>query len=239
LTQYAAISKEELLPIFKTLNLSNRRIELIDHDTKSMTSLMSLDVSSNAITTLKNLPTSLLSLVANNNYIPSLDSLPPLPALVQLGLAYNSLAHLPYNFLAVLPELMSLDLSYNQLADLDEVCDTLARSEKAQTIKRKRQTDESTKRERERLRTTPLANCPRNRERYGRFTALPLKTRHKARPPRAVQRVKTPRRVKHVDQNTFSPLPLSTHMCGTLSHRRRSCSHMCVGRPPYVPPLLL
>ena len=62
-------------------------------------SLTSLDVSTNKISDLSNLPSTLISFAAYNNEITDLRTLPPGQDLMQLGLGYNPI----YDGLSVLP----------------------------------------------------------------------------------------------------------------------------------------
>jgi Leucine-rich repeat (LRR) protein len=134
LNGFSAVSRDELLGVFKTLSLVGKRVKVIDADVMKMANLMSLDVSSNEIEALKNVPGSLLSLSAYDNSIEALDELGVLPNLMQLGLGYNGLRVLPYELCDMLPGCVSLDLSYNGLENLDEVLATLGRTS-AHTIR--------------------------------------------------------------------------------------------------------
>ena len=84
LTTYAAVSKESLLPLFKSLTLPSRHLTCIDTSALSMTSLLNLDVSSNEIRRLENLPGAVVSVTANGNRIEDLDGLKTMGGLMQV-----------------------------------------------------------------------------------------------------------------------------------------------------------
>ena len=96
----ASLAAMQLFTIFKQLTLTSRKIYSIDPKTRTMfPSLTSLDVSTNKISDLSNLPSTIISFAAYNNEITDLSSFPPMHDLMQLGLGYNPI----YDGLSVLP----------------------------------------------------------------------------------------------------------------------------------------
>jgi len=110
----------QLFSVFRNLSLNSLKISYIDPKTRTMfPSLTSLDVSSNSISDISNLPPTLISFSAYNNSISSLFSTPNIPDLMLLGLGYNPIADNLSVLPSRVPNLISLDLGFCDLTDLD------------------------------------------------------------------------------------------------------------------------
>ena len=94
-------------------------------------SLFELDLSSNNLDTIENVPDAVQLLNAFSNKITELAvaSQPPQPSLLHLGLGFNRVRDVTSHLPAAYPNLISLDLSYNCIIDISPLMLVLARCE--------------------------------------------------------------------------------------------------------------
>ena len=93
-------------------------------------SLFELDLSSNNLDTIENVPDAVQLLNAFSNKITELAvaSQPPQPSLLHLGLGFNRVRDVTSHLPAAYPNLISLDLSYNCIIDISPLMLVLARA---------------------------------------------------------------------------------------------------------------
>lgn len=127
--KYLGISKPQLFGLFRSLKLTNMKLNVIEDDCRDLfSSLVSLDISCNHVESLANLSSGLVSLSAYNNEIHDLERLPNCQGLMQLGLGFNFITQVPSSLFLSFPSLISLDLSYNNITSLDPLTTNLRSS---------------------------------------------------------------------------------------------------------------
>lgn len=110
--------KKFLLSYFRDVNFADHDITHLDKGLSNLVNLTELDVSSNQIQSLENLPAQIEVINAYNNHI-QVFSLKPTANLFHLGLGYNDITCID-GLLPACNALLSLDLSYNNISDLGE-----------------------------------------------------------------------------------------------------------------------
>ena len=103
----------------------------MDEQLNEFPTLFELDLSSNNLEAIENIPESAQMLHAFSNKISdiALESSTPCPSLMHLGLGFNRIRDVSSLVPSVYPNLISLDLSYNHITDISPLMLVLARCE--------------------------------------------------------------------------------------------------------------
>ena len=120
-------SRPEVRAALKTVRLPGSGVHEMDVGLKAFDSMTYLDLSSNDITRIDNLPKALAGLTLFENQLLGASWLPlePCDACSYLGLGFNGLDVISRDIGLSFPSLRALDLSFNSLCNLDGVTEAL------------------------------------------------------------------------------------------------------------------